>query len=299
MRFAATRVLMGLLLVGWALHAPAEEAADASHAARYQRLLRQVVAGSAELRRVFADVALGALIGANRDEIARAGSHAWGAGALRYVEGLERARARLPQVEVVDVVPERAGVVRLVLDEEQVMLSAPRVGAQAAFDSRVAAVMCRIVDCSAPPDPLIDAARRAAREVRREWIFGDRTRPVLSASDGLACMFTDVRHLQLKERACEQVMGELRLVVAGLRAVLQHGGTLDWNALEIRAVPGGPAEVRHAADGSFFHAELPRLGHDPVLWREAIPWWQSRLRGYAGSYMIRAPEHAAHAPAGP
>jgi len=200
---------------------------------------------------------------------------------------------------VVGVVPERAGAVRLVLDEEQIMLSAPRIGAQAAFDAGISEEMCHIVDCSVPPDPLVDAARRAARDVRREWIFGDRAPPVLSASDGLACMFTDVRHLQLKERACEQVMEELRLVAAGLRAVLQHGGSLDWEAFGIRAIPGADAEVRHAADGSYFHAELPRLAREPALWRDAIPWLQARLRGYAGSYMIRTPEQAAHAPVGP
>ncbi len=279
------------------LSATASDAAEFPLNPQYQQAIDAISAGDFALRRNFAEVSLQGLIAANRVEIARAGSAGgrWQAGASQYVAHLEALLAQLAHVSAITVVRERHGVVRLALDAEQVMLSVPRLSQQGRFEAALAKRWCPEVNCAAAPATLSEAVHAQTREVHREWLFSDQGPPVLAATDGLNCTFGDTRHLQLKETACAGVMHELRLVAAGLRAVTQRGGTLDWNSFKVHYSAQDEAlRVTYDAQGAYFNLELHYLTQAPEIWREAIPWLQARLRGYAGYYMIRAPEQLAY-----
>lgn len=266
---------------------------------RYQQALNTVMAGDLELRRHFAEIALRALIGANHAEIARAGSGApagrWQAGAVQFVARLERVHAQLDALHDIVVFRERRGNVRLALGTEQVMLSPPRLSTQGRFEAAIAEELCREITCTEPSPDLADPVTTYTRNVRQEWLFSDQGPPVMSASDGLNCTFDDTRHLRLKQTACEGVMNELRMVAEGLRAVTEHGEVVAWEEFAIKTDPLDAAlRVTYDAEGAFFNVELRYLVQAPALWREAIPWMQARLRGYAGYYMIKAPERLAY-----
>jgi len=261
---------------------------------RFDRLLGIVIAGQPALHRRFAEVALRALIAVNRAELSRRpdqdpGPVGWRGGAAQFVARLELAYAQLENRRDVIVIRERRGVVRLTLDDEQVMLSAPRLSAQDALDARIAEEMCRELECDVV-SPAPDVVDEHARQVRQEWIFGDNFGPTLSTSDGLNCAFQDTLHLRLKERTCTNILRELRLLGDALRAVVQHGSVLAWDVLALVDAKGSPTRVVYAQDGSFFNLELRYLQASPVIWREAIPWLQARLRGHAGYYMIKVPD---------
>lgn len=281
----------------YAADAPAAQAPAAD--SRYQRLLAKVIDGEPVLRRRFAEVALRALIAANRTEIDRDAARGalgggWRAGAAQYVAGLEGVYARLETYRDIRVVREREGVVRLAFDGTQVMLSSPRLSGQQQLDAGIAGEMCQQVDCGEAPSALAESVAHQARNIRHEWAFSDRAPPVLSASDGLNCTFDGTRHLRLKERSCAGVMHELRLVAEGLRAVVQHGGSLDWQAFAIEVADDSRTRIVYGGDGAYFNLDVRYLVHAPAIWREAVPWLQAGLRGYAGYYMIRLPEHLAY-----
>ncbi len=289
----------GVLIFAMLLHAATLGATEFPLNPQYQHAIDAVSAGDISLRRNFAEISLTALIAANQAEIARAGRAGhrgrWQTGASQYVAHLEALLAQLSTVGEIAVVRERHGVVRLALDADQVMLTVPRLSQQGKFEAALAARLCRDMNCAEAASPLTETLQAQTREVQREWLFSDQGPPVLAAADGLNCTFGDTRHLQLKEAACSGVMQELRLVAAGLRAVAQSGGTLDWNSFKVHYSPlDEGVRVTYDAQGTYFNLELHYLGHAPEIWREAIPWLQARLRGHAGYYMIKAPERLAY-----
>jgi len=286
---------------------------------RYDALVDAVAVADAPTRLAFADVALGALIEANEAEL-QAGGHAWQRGARDYVARLRATRALLqaaPRVEIIRTPPD---AVRLLIDTEQVMLTAPREGRQASFEAGIAEVACAHIGCGPAADPAADdgagatpAASPSAprpitaaptvedvvatrqRRLTGEWSLGDREPPLYSQDDGLHCAFADTRHLRLKQAACEAVTRELRLLEEALRAVLRRGGQVDWQALAVRSAGGSQdARVSYGASGRYFELGVPTLAAAPEVVRGAIPWLQTRLRGQRADYVITAPEGLAY-----
>ena len=283
----------------------------------FDAVVEAVIAADAPTRLAFADAALGALIEANEVEL-NAGGGAWQRGARDYVARLRATRTLLRAAPRVEVIRETRGAVRLLIDTEQVMLTAPREGRQAAFEARVAEAACVAIDCaseaavaalaattggmpatSAPQvaaAPTVDAVvTRRERRMRGEWSLGDRAPPMYSQDDGLHCAFPDSRHLRLKQAACEAVTRELRLLEEALRAVLQRGGRVDWQALAVRSAGGSQgARVSYDANGRYFELGLPTLAAAPEVVQGAIPWLQTRLRGQRADYVITAPDRLAY-----
>lgn len=274
---------------------------------RFEQVIASIRDGEASARIRFAAVALAALIRANRAEVARTGRERnatpaqqralarWRAGTETYVAHLEWIARELAGASDIQLVVEAGGVVRLIVGREQVMLTAPRLTGQDALEAEIAATMCATIECRRVDPTLAEAVADRNREVRREWVFGDRAPPLYSNSDGLHCVFQDRRHLKLKETACEAVLAELRLLAEGLRAISEHGRTVDWAVLAIRqAAPAAPERVTYDRSGHYFQLDLPYLGAADQIWRGAIPWMQARLRGQVIAYMISAPERLAY-----
>ncbi len=298
------------------------EAAPDLALSRFDALVDAVAVADASTRLAFADVALGALIEANEVELA-AGGQAWQRGARDYVGRLRAMRGLLratPRVEVLRAPP---GAVRLLIDTEQVMLTAPREGRQVMFEAGIADAACARIGCGLPADPATGAYGAGAaattagspsaprqiiatptvddvvatreRRMTGEWSLGDRAPPLYSQDDGLHCAFADTRHLRLKQAACEAVTRELRLLEEALRAVLMRGGQVDWQALAVRSAGGSrDARVSYGANGRYFELGVPTLAAAPEVVRGAIPWLQTRLRGQRADYVITAPEGLAY-----
>ncbi len=287
-------VLWGLL---------AAEAAGPIAQTRFDALVAAMAGDSPAARQLFADAALAQLIAANAaevrrssDEPARAGG--WRRGTLSFITHLQLVRQQLPQVASVEIVREAHGTVRLIIGDDQVMLSAPRVSEQPAFEARVADQVCTQRDCVAAGTTIDEVVVAREQRMTGEWALADSAPPMYSQADGLHCVFENVRHLRLKQAACEAVTRELRLLEESLRAVLQHGGPLDWAALKVErgreGGRGGRSRVSYGASGRYFELDLPHLAAEPSVVQGAIPWLQTRLRGQRATYVITTPERLAY-----
>lgn len=251
-----------------------------------------------DVRRGFAELALQSLVEEYRGELALAAREArggWRAGAAGFVAGLGTVLARVGTAAEIELAQEAHGAIRIGVDGDQIMLTVPRPARQAVFDRELFARFCLVWPCPERPSARSVVADTVAQRVPTEWLFSDRGPPVLSAPDGLACVFDDTRHLQLKRRACERIMNELRKVADLLRAVTEAGQGLDWPALAV--TPDAATDLPrliYDARGGYHHADLPILAHAPDLLRDATPWLQARLRGHVGYSMIRPPARIAY-----
>ncbi len=259
---------------------------------RFNRLVADIVHADLPRRKQFATIALSVLTQSMRTEFTRvapdgaAASGRWQTNALNFTAHLEHIATRIEAADEVAIIPDPQGVVRLAIDAEQVMLNAPRLSQQSRFEATIADLMCEEIDCADAAPAAADAGLEAPREVRTEWAFSDRGPPLLSASDGLHCMFSDTRHLRLKETVCAAVMQELRLLAESLRAVVEHGAVLDWSVLRVQRGAGAEPQIVYDRAGNFFELELPNLVSHEAIWRGAVPWLQAHLRGYSGDYLI-------------
>ena len=297
-------LLIATAAVGAVLAVP-DDSSTVLAMTRFDVLVEALPQASSVERRAFADAALAALIEANAAEAegnASAGAaQVWRRGTRDYVARLQEIRLQLQRGAPLDIVREGRHAVRLIVGSEQVMLSAPRVSTQAAFESAIAESVCAVYDCAATPT--IDEIVGAREHVNGgEWSLADRTPPLFAQADGLHCVFEDMLHLRLKQRACERITRELRMLEEALRAVLQHGGSVDWRALRVGTGTGANVDgsaaarrrVSYATNGRYFELDLPLLAAAPEVVQGAIPWLQTRLRGQAAIYVITAPERLAY-----
>jgi hypothetical protein len=270
---------------------------------RYDVLVDGLAQAGEEAQRRYASAALAALVRSYEDELAGRGGHSaglpWQRGTREFVARLERVQARLRAGATLEVVREGRHAVRLIVDAEQVMVSAARPDRQADFEAAIARALCERDRCAMDEAPTVEETVVAReRELRGEWALADRAPPLYAQEDGLHCVFEDLRHLQLKQQACVALTRELRLLEEALRAVFQHGGRVDWQVLTIGAGAdhgdAGRRRVSYDASGRYFELDLPLLAAAPDVVQGAIPWLQTRLRGQPAVYVITAPERLAY-----
>ncbi|MBI2799364.1 MAG: hypothetical protein HYX63_03595 [Gammaproteobacteria bacterium] len=291
----SAQLVLGLISTG----VVAAQSVDAV-SSRYSRLLQQVMASDSTTQRTFSEIALAAVINANRVEMARANAtqdatRRWAGGAAGYVARLDAIAGGLERATDIQIIAQHHGTALLVIDGQQVMISAPRDSRQRHLENAIVDTVCGQIDCAAPAAPLVETIMAEERDITKEWAFGDNRPPLLSTSDGLHCVFEDARHLRLKEAACAGVMRDLRLVAEGVRAVAERGAIIDWTTFGITPSRAGEgSRVVYDRAGDYFQLDVPYIASAEPIWREAIPWLQARLRGYVANYVIKAPEKLAY-----
>lgn len=270
---------------------------------RYDVLVDGLPQAGEDARRRYAEAALDALIDSYAAELgAGRGDGAaspWQRGTREFVARLQRVRTQLRAGAALAIAREGRHAVRLIVGTEQVMVSAARPDRQAAFEAAIAQALCVADACATDQAPTVDERVVAReRELRGEWSLADRAPPLYAQEDGLHCVFEDMRHLRLKQRACVSLTRELRLLEEALRAVFQHGERVDWQALAVGTGADGGAtsrrRVSYDASGRYFELDLPLLAAAPDVVQGAIPWLQTRLRGQPAVYVITAPERLAY-----
>lgn len=291
-----------LLLAACALPVLAETIAPPVAMTRYDLLVEELATATEAAQRRFADVALEVLIESHTGRLGDTVHADWRSGTRDYVARLANVRAQLQHGAELQIVREARHAVRLIVADEQVMLTALYDGQQRELETAIADAVCTWRDC-ADTSPTVDEVVVAReQDLRGEWSLADRAPPLFAQEDGLHCAFEDARHLRLKQAACERVTRELRLLEEALRAVLAHGGRIDWPALRVGAAvaAGGAGDVSgrrrvsYDESGRYFDLDLPLLAAAPEVLQGAHPWLQTRLRGQAATYVITAPDRLAY-----
>ena len=219
----------------------------------------------------------------------------WRAGTRSYVEHLRRVGASIADRPSIEMIRETHGGVRLVIGREQVMLNAPRSRDQAALERNVAEHVCRFSACSAPGTTVEERVDQRMAQSGGAWEFGSKQRPAFTSGDGLRCVFTDRRHLNLKKNACMSLVRELRLLAEALTALKAQGETIDWPDLAIlQTGPGNPQKIVYTAERRYLNMHLPNLLHAETVWRQAIPWIRANVIGREMQYVIDLPDQLAY-----
>lgn len=302
-RPASLARLAALLVVifGAIAAAFAAEVAPAPHASRYGRVVALVIEGDASARSVFAEEAIAVLVESYREELARAaqgpGRRGWQSGAYAFIADLERTAARVPDARRIDVLYESHGVVRVIVDRDQVIVTAPRLSRQARLEADIATRVCERIACDTALPSLEEEVAASAPAIARAWRFEDQTAPAYESSDGLECIFPEQRHLKLKKAACDALTRELRLLAEALKALLVRGVVVDWGTLMVgHSADGDVRKVVYDRNGRYFLLDLPYLRHAPNVWLDGIPWLQSYARGHAQRYVVSLDDRLVYAP---
>jgi hypothetical protein len=288
-------------LAGIALVLTAAVQADgaAPHVSHYGRVVALVVKGDAAARGVFAEEAIAALVAAYRAETGKAAKGkrpGWQNGAYAFIADLERTASHVPDARRIDVLYESHGVVRVIVDDEQVIVTAPRLSRQQNLESEIAARVCDRIGCETGTPSIEEQVAANAPEIKHEWSFEDKAPPAYQSSDGLECVFPDPRHLKLKKAACDALTRELRLLAEALKALLARGVAVDWGNLMVgHGADGDVRKVVYDRSGHYFQLDLPYLRHAPNVWLDGIPWLQSYARGHALGYVVALDDRLVYA----
>jgi hypothetical protein len=251
----------------------------------------------------FAVTAIGIVIESYLDEVDKAARepakdarqdrrrHAWRWGTMAYVEDLRRIAETIDTRSSIDVMIERDGVARVLIDSRQVMISGPRPADQDRLEARIAEAMCDLTRCQTDTLTVEQKVDLDSGRLQRGWVFEGKAPPTYATSDGLNCVFHDRKHIKLKQTACESFLYELRLLAEGLKAVGVRGFPVHWNSLSIDGTgPQRPHRVTYDRQGRFFHLRLPALYRWRDLWHQAIPWIKAYTRGGSRQHYIKLPE---------
>ncbi len=267
---------------------------------QFQDLIASVVNGDLGAKSRFAEVAIEIMVDAYMNEIEHPNAiigaqpsfdPSWRSGTLRYIERLQAIANSIRPGSVVHVINEPPSAIRLVIDGQQVMLSAPRLEDQVVFERSIAETVCRFSDCRKRAATIEDRVAERTSRLDGAWEFGRKTPPTYASSDGLQCVFDDRRHLKLKKDACLDLVHELRLLVEAFAALDAHHKPIDWRAIRIDQVAAGREQkLTYNANGNFVRMFLPRLSRAESVWRGAIPWVKANLRGRTSQHVITLPD---------
>ncbi len=131
-----------------------------AEAPSYREIVQSLANAPLEQRRLFASMALESLIQRHEQEAARAarGKPGWQRGMRSYISKLQAVMGRVPRSESVVLVAEGKGEVRMIVDHGQIMLAAPNLAGQGAFEREVSGAWCAQTACESAPAPTVEAA---------------------------------------------------------------------------------------------------------------------------------------------
>lgn len=267
---------------------------------KFEDVVASVINSDLSVQARFAEISIEIMVAAYMAEIERLNARAgavsdqdpsWQLGTLRYIEGLRTIAASIQPGSAVQIIKEPHAAIRLLIDGQQVMLSAPRLEGQLEFERSIAETACRFSNCRIRPATIEDRVTERASRLDGGWVFGRKTLPTYASSDGLQCVFNDRRHLKLKKDACLDLVHELRLLAEAFAALNAHRKPIDWRALRIEQVGAGQEQkITYNSSGSFVRMHLPRLSRAVAIWRGAIPWMKANIHGRVSQHVITLPD---------
>ena len=252
------------------------------------RLIETVSAATLEDRVLFAEIALQEMIFAYDAElhnlsadrgVSRQRSSQWAAGTGGYLDTLESVLAQLPVATRIEVVRERVGPLRLVVDDMPVVVSGPDVARQEALEARILDAYCLRRDCGAPREEILEGIYREARKSRGYWSLSDRG-STFRTDDGLYCLFDDLTELVARKALCEQLIVDLRVIASSLAYLRGQGFPIGWAHLRLDPGDRGGEQRLFLNDrGDYLPLELAVLDRFPGLWLQAVDWVTATAEG--------------------
>jgi hypothetical protein len=220
--------------------------------------------------------------GAGRADLAR-----WSAAIAPILEELRAAQADLLIARRVAVSIDRHNQVLLMIDDRPLWVAWPRISARNRLERELATEFCLRHDC--PAELLEGAGARAVAPSAAPgtWRLAQFQPPTWESIDGVHCEFRDASRLGEKERICRDIVADLHVLAAALRAARRGGEQIEWQHLGMRPdTSGGQHRVIVNARGDYIAVYVPALAAQPIEWRGAGRWLEARLDGNPASAIV-------------
>ena len=220
--------------------------------------------------------------GAGRAELAR-----WSAAIAPLLEELRASQADLLIAEQVDLSIDRHNQVLLTIDGRPLWVAWPRISARNRLERDLATEFCLRHDC--PVELLEGAGARAVAPSAAPgtWRLAQFQPPTWESADGVHCEFRDASRLGEKERTCRDIVADLHVLAAALRAARRGGELIEWQHLGLSpGASGGQHRVTVNARGDYIAVYVPALAAQPIEWRGAGRWLEARVDGNPASAIV-------------
>jgi len=255
----------------------------------FYRLAEQLADADALQRFDFAQIALAELLDAYqasyRESLQATSSEArgdlklarWRRGLDHYIGQLSERQRALDYQSRIEIVTPAKGPVSLFLDDNPVLVSGPELARARQLEQRIVDRFCGLHDCTGyreqPPVAKIEMPRVAAGQ----WQFQQHRSARYRTPDGLEFIFRSMREREAKQRLCEAIAGDLRLLVNEIRNARRSGYRIDWEALHIDTLYSGEREhVTLNRDGDYLNLDLAYFGRKRQPGPELLAWMKRR-----------------------
>jgi hypothetical protein len=265
------------------------------------RLALSVQEAGAGERADFARTALEEMAAAYDEEIAQAGQsplgnreqagdrRRWIANTAAYTEHIRALARAIDTAANVEVNVDAGHMVRLLVDNQAMMVSGPRITEPERLERRIIDRYCLGRTCDALYAEPETQSPAGAETERGTWGF-DRSRgSVYATADGLEFAFADIADLQGRRQRCLALAAELRTAGDALIELLLMGESVVWNRLRLDGdAASGEQRLHFNAAGDYVPVDVPRLAQVPQLLGDAIPWLRLRAEGKTSTIRLQA-----------
>ena len=252
------------------------------------RLVRAIEHSAPEVQADFAAIALDVMIEAYERELDKAQSSTrrlsqrernkrwrWSGAARRFLEQAYVAREALYSGARVELIAGSPVEVQLLIDEQLVPVTAPRIDQPDVLENAVLAAFCDLHTCE---QALVAGLAPGLSSPGGGWSLRQGMGSTYMTHDGLGFMFTDLHDRALKEELCHRAAAELREVVSILKRAYLLGIDIDWHAVRVvHAATGGAERLVLDSRGRGARVSAPILLRAPGVLNVARPWLRARM----------------------
>jgi len=281
------RVLLPAVLLALAAcsASAAEVMADRGNGDAFIRLAQSLAAAEQARRLDFAWIAVAEMAGEYRkilNDSAAAAPHKgssrlklarWRQATQGYLAELEWLLQRIGAVAEVRVHVEAGQLVTLLVENKPIVLSGPESSNSRLMQQRILDTYCELYDCSDILHAAADPASPVVTPGKGSWDIAQNRGFRYATPDGMVFAFSSLADRAAKEALCEQIAGELRLLVSLLREAKRGGFVIDWESLEVRPLADSDkAYVQLNPAGDYLRETLPRLAGTDALANGGLDW---------------------------
>lgn len=269
----------------------------------FYRLAQQITTGDTLERFDFATIALSELTAAYQASYRKSLQESstrerqnhklarWRRGLDQYIARLNEQREALDYNSRIEIVIPAQGPISLFLDDDPVVISGPELARARQLEQRIVDRFCLLHDCSSYREQPVEPAIEMPRVGVGSWQFQHRRGARYRTPDGLEFPFHSVDNRQAKQRFCEAIAADLRLLVNRIRNARRDGYPVDWSALRIRTLYDGDTEhVTINQAGDYLSMDLLYFNDSRQPTPELLTWARERAAGREATVIINNAE---------
>jgi hypothetical protein len=207
----------------------------------------------------------------------------WRAGTRRFIEELHFMLSQLGSAREVHIQVPPTGTVIVFADEKPIAISGPEIGAARLMENRIIDSYCGVHDCSFLNQEPTKETPRATPKPKvppGSWSFDQYGNISFHTEDGIEFLFSSSGDRRRKQRICNSLAAELRILADGLRKTRRAGHSIVWEKLQVEPLAGSSkSRVLLNGAGEYLSLPLPYLEQSTVLREGGLAWIRAQIMG--------------------